>query len=548
MADVFAKPSVERLVTSSTYLVGFSVLAGLLGWVVIIIASRADIGVGAQLLGFVNTAVAFNIIGACIAGGFNQSLTKYISESLVESKEKALIYAKSGFFIFNFVGLILFSIFFAIALWIFPNNSSYGIILGIVALSYFVSFFYSFFSSNIAGIHRFDYLGKIVFVGGIIGASIQLGILFSITKPLNALLLPLTLIITPLILIILIFYYGKKSLPYSLLSVFRGAHRREAIQILKYGFYCAVPNIINTGAILWIQTLFYAGLLGFATTIVGANGVIIGYASVALAICQIGTPQIPAISEARAMKNFKLIDDYMKTTLHNGFNMTMFLITIYIGISYIVLKLFHGPEYLFAQIPFILLSIAIVILGVEFLVCTLLMGLGEGRKAALLILSLTIIQICLVPFLIIYFNNIWGMEASLYAGSLSLLLSSAATFPLAFHYMKKYTHNPPKTYESILGKATISMVCSLLCYGFFELFVFPHYTSFIDLAIGLFVRGAMLFGFFVFFMLILAGLNDADLDLYSSKVGPLRIIIAPMRALLHHSPFYKKEEKENLKV
>jgi hypothetical protein len=233
----------------------------------------------------------------------------------------------------------------------------------------------------------------------------------------------------------------------------------------------------------------------------------------------------------------------MKTTLHNGFNMTLFLVTIYIGISYIVLYLLHGPEYIFAQIPFILLSIAVAILGIEFLVCTLLIGLGEGKKAAILILSLTLIQIVLVPLLIIFLNNIFGIETTLYAGSSSLLISSIAILPIAFRYMIKYTRTPSKTYLAILGKATLSMILALSCFGLLEWLVFPHSLEIIDLAIGLVVRGAILFGLFIFFMLIFAGLNDADLDFYSKSVGPLHILIKPMRNLLHHSPFYHEENK-----
>ncbi len=505
-----------------------------------IIASRSDIGVGSQGYGFLATAVALNVIGTCIAGGFSQSLSKHISEALVDSKEKALIYAKSGFFVFNLLGIILFSIFFIITVFLFPNFQ-YAVIFGIMAISYYLSFLTYFFTGNLGAIHRYDYIGKMMFIGGIVGAVVAFAVLFLVPVPLNAVLLPIMLLISPLVQIILMLHYGKK-LPYSLRSAFSGASRTEIIKIFRYGLYCAVPNIIFTGAILWIQTLWFSGLLGVATTVVGANGVIIGYSSVALAICQIGAPQVPAISEAKALEDYKLIDKYMKTTLHNGFNMTVFLLTVYIGISYLILALFHGPEYLFAQPSFIVLSIAVAILGVEFLISTLLMGLGEGKKAAFLILTITLIQIFLVPFLIIQFNNIFGLESSLYAGPLSLLISSLAIFPIAFYYLKKYTGNPTKEYLGILGKASLSMVLTLFCYVLFELYIFPHSSLLLDMVIGLFVRGVLLFGFFVLFMLLFAGLNDADLDLYEGYVGPLRILIRPMRTLLHHSPFYHQEE------
>ncbi|MFX1294667.1 MAG: hypothetical protein ACFFD2_07415 [Promethearchaeota archaeon] len=542
MSDIFKKPSVERLVAGSTYIVGFSVLVGITGWIVTIIGSRSDIGVGPTLYGFLTTATALNIIANCIAGGFNQALSKYISEALVDSKEKALIYAKSGFFIINIFGIILFSIFCGISIWLFPNNFEYGMLFGILAIIYYINFFKNNFVGNLASVHRFDYIGIAFFGGGIAGAGLAFGILFFVPKPLNAILLPLMLLMSIGVQIIIIFHFSRKSVPYSLRSVFRGASRTETFQILKYGLYCMIPNIIFTGAILWIQTLWFSGLIGIATTVVSANGIIIGYASVALAICQIGWPQIPAISEAKAMNDYKIIDEYMKNTLHNGYNMTVFLLTIYIGLSYIILALFHGTEYLFAHIPFIILSTAVAILGVEFLICSLLLGLGEGKKAAILISVLTLIQIFTVPILIIFLNGAFGTEVALYAGPSSLLISSIAIFPITFYYLLKYTKNPKRVYLGILGKALTSMILTLLCFSLIEFFVFPHSSAIIAMIIGMFVRGVLLFGFFVLFMLIFAGLNDADLDLYSKYMGPLQIMIKGMRWLLHHSPFYEKDE------
>ncbi|MHA1278177.1 MAG: hypothetical protein ACTSQI_16370 [Candidatus Helarchaeota archaeon] len=548
MADVFEKPSVERLVTGGTYIVGFSVLAGLMGWLVILIASRSDIGVGIAGLGFFTTANAFNYIILSISGGFNQSLSKYISEALVVSDKKALIYARSGFFVFNIIGIILFSCFFAVFVWLFPSNYQYALIYGILAITYYLTFLDSNFTGNIAAVHRFDRIGIVSFVASIGGAGAAFLILFLVPPPLNAVLLPLTLIAAVMTRVSMSFYFARKSVPYTLSSILKGARRREAIQIIKYGAYSTVPNIIYSGAILWIQALWFSGLLGIGSTVVSANGLIIGYASVALAICQMGWPQIPAISEAKAMKDYDLIDDYMKTTLHNGFNMSLFLLTIYIGLSYIILKLFHGVEYLFAHIPFIIMSIGVVIIGLEFLICTLLVGLGKGKKAALLIIILTLIQVILTPLLIMYLNTNFGLQSALYAGPISLLISSIAILPVAFNYMTKYTRNPTRTYLNILWKATLSLILALSCWGLFEWFVFPHSSLYLDMAIGLFVRAVILFSFFLLFMLLFAGLNDADLDIYEKFIGPLRFMIRGFRWLLHHSPFYEKEDaplKEN---
>ena len=542
MASVFEKPSVERLVTGGTYILFFGLLAGAVGWLFIVVASRSDIGVGPELLGYITTANALGGIGVCISGGLHQGLSKYLSEALVESKEKALLYAKAGFVIFNTIGVIIFTIFIGVSIYMFQTRFEYGILFGSMAFIFLLGFFRDNFVGNFASIHRFDYIGKFSLIAAVANSSLAYLILFLVPKPLNAYLLPLTLGLGPIIQIILLIYYGKKVLAYSPFSVLRGARRSEITQIFKYGLYCIIPNIVFSGAILWIQNLWYSGFFNFATPeayIVSINGLIIGYASIVFAICNFGWPQIPAVAEAKAMNNSKLIDDYMKNTLHTGFNITAFFLLIYVGLSYQILFLFHGPEYVVGHIPFVLLSIAVAVLGIEFLICTLLIGLGEGRKAAYLIATLTVTQIILVPLLIITLNSNFGADSTLYAGPASLLISSLAIFPLVFHYMVKYTKNPPRTYRNILGKGMISIILTLLIYSILELTILTNLNP----IIGLIIRGALLFGFFMFFLLLFGGFSDADLDFYEHFLGPLKRIVPSLRWLLHHSPFYEPEEK-----
>ncbi|HUX99476.1 MAG TPA: hypothetical protein VMV49_07990, partial [Candidatus Deferrimicrobium sp.] len=539
--DIFEKPSVERLVAGSTYIVAFSVLGGLLGWIYGAIASRADIGVG-NLYGYLVTVYAFNAIGLCIISGFNQALSKFISEALVESKEKAIAYANAGFIIFNVIGIILFAIFMTVAVWFFSIDLYYSIIFIITAFAYLLMFFQSNLGGNLAAVHRFDYIAKKNFFGTIVGIIVGFSILFFVPGDIRSVLLPLSMIVTTVSQIIILIYYMKKAVPYSISAIFKIARREELARIFKYGLYCIVPALISSGAIFYIQTLWYSGFFGPGSLIVSANGIIIGYSTVALAIVQIGIPQIPAVAEAKAMNDYKLVDKYMKTTMHNGFNMSIFLLTIYIGISYQILYLFHGDQYTIAQIPFILLSSGLIILGIEYLICSFFIGLGEGKKAALLIIALTIIQITLIPLLIRWFQSI-SMETTLYAGPLCLLISATATFPVVFYFLTKFTHYPKRVYLSILGKGTASLLLTFLCYGLLEWFVFPNSSMPMDMIIGLFVRVAILFGFFVFFMLFFNGLNDADLDLYKKMLPwPLRLLIPPMRAFMHHSPFYRKKE------
>ena len=83
MSNVFEEASVERLVTGGTYVLVFSLMSALFGWLFMAIASRSDIGVGGDLLGYMTTATAMHAVAMCISGGFHQGLSIYLFEALV---------------------------------------------------------------------------------------------------------------------------------------------------------------------------------------------------------------------------------------------------------------------------------------------------------------------------------------------------------------------------------------------------------------------------------------------------------------------------------
>ncbi|MHA1265279.1 MAG: hypothetical protein ACTSRS_08615 [Candidatus Helarchaeota archaeon] len=548
--DLYDTPSVERLVAGGTSVLIFGLLAGALGWIFMAIASQKNLGIGGDLLGFLTATTALNIIGVCISGGFHQSLSKFISEALVESREKALRYARAGFFIFILLGGILFAVFFTAAVIIFPHNLEYGIVFGAVAFAYLLDFFRDNIIGNLAATHRFDYIGKSYFFSGLITTLISFGILslkYLLGDPIIvSQLLPLTVFLLIGIQIFILLRYYKKVMTYPFKATLRGAQWADIVPIFKYGLFCIIPNLIFSSAILWIQTLWYSGFFSFGTILVTANGLIIGYASIVLAICQFGWPQIPAVAEAKAMGDLKLVDAYMKNTLHTGFNLTSLFLIIYVGLSHQILLFFHGPEYLIAQGPFIILSISVGILGVEFLICTLLIGLGEGKKAAFIISTLALTQIFFVPLAIYSFYVSFGQDITLYAGPLVLLVVGIAIFPVTFSYLKRYTNNPSKIYLNILWKNVVSIGFTLLIYFFLDLWLFPLFQGPVLLIIiGFFLRITTLFLIFTFFMLFLAGYTDGDLDTYEKAFGSAYFLVKPFRWLLHHSPFYKKIEKNN---
>jgi hypothetical protein len=219
MPDVFEEASVDRLVTGGAYVLVFGLITAIFGWLFMAVVSRSDIGVGPKYLGYITTATALHVIALCISGGFHQGLSKYLSEALVESKEKALRYAKAGFLIFVICGFFLFGTLISISIVFIPINPVYGLFFGFLAIIYLLTFFRDNFLGNLAAIHRFDYIGYHTFLSGISGVIVGVLILFLVPFPDNAYLLPMTIIVTFLVAVVLVFYYGKKVVPYPLSSV-----------------------------------------------------------------------------------------------------------------------------------------------------------------------------------------------------------------------------------------------------------------------------------------------------------------------------------------
>jgi len=537
-------PSITKVVTGGGLTYILSMLGGTFAWIFGIIFTRSDIGLGQQAFGIFITGQAIIVLIGCFSWGINQSIQKYVSEYLVSDKNKAELYARNGA-----IGIIIFATctcIFCITLGISLLKVNYimALLLFFIGPTILLASFRDGMVGNIAAVQRFDNIAIINSMSTLGLFLLGIPLILFVIKPQPAeefvQLAPLTILglsCNYIIQIAISWYFSRKCLPFELKKLYRGSKDRHIMwKIVKYGFYCAIPTLIISGTVLWIPALLMSIMLG--TTTPGLYGVIMGYAMVILTISFMGWPMISAVSEAHAMDNRQLIDDYIRNNFKSSFHLIALLLTIYIGLARPILAVIHGPEYTVGQLPFIILSIGVSLLALEFICCTVIIGVGEGKKASFMVIATVLIEI----FLTILFLYFFPLNVISFAAPCAILISSLAVFPLIPKMLKPYTSF--RLPRGTLLKGSISIVIAIGVGYLIDYFIFS-FSSFFGIIIGL----ILLMIIYIFSMLFLAGYDEDDFKLINDSLDAFNIkflkhLLETGEKITHKSPFYKKSNKE----
>ncbi|MHA1229762.1 MAG: hypothetical protein ACTSPQ_03870 [Candidatus Helarchaeota archaeon] len=538
--------AVKNMITGGTTLIITGMIVGLFGWLTTIFVSRPDIGIGASGYAILGTANSMIIILGAISGGINQSISKFIAEKLVDSKDSALEYAKGSSLATNLFGLGMFIIFSLMSLIFYLNMSeTYALIFLFVGISLFMVFFRDNLIGNLAGLQKFKTIGIINLVSIIGGVSMALSIYY-IPYPYNRITFLAQVFTLPLSQIIAALIYGHKLFPYGVLNIYKLPKSFEIPKrISSYGLYCTIPQLILSGSIFWIQTMYYQMFFGPNDPVVGISAIVIGYAAVAGAISFYGWPQIPAVAEAKAMKNQTLIDKLVSQCYKTGFNVSITLLVFYVGLAHPILELFHTAEYLPGYVPFILLSFATTFIGLVFLIASMMIGLGLAKKAFIYIFILIITAFIITPLLIILFTGLGNKYLVLLAGPLGLMIPTLIILPLMFKYLPKYTNKTSKFYLMILIKGFLSVAAANITSYIIENYVYPYNTFWNGIPTGFLLGIVVNLSIFILLMCFLSALDDQDWELFNSMLGPLKFMTIIPRWISKNSPFYKKREDYN---
>jgi len=378
----------QNLVIAGIWQIVGTLLSSLLVWILVVIVSREDIGLGAEGVGILNTAAAFLGIGSIVSMGMSQATSQMISSNL-NDKKLAFIYARDGTFIIIVtdivigVGLIVISFIIGIPVTFQNELSSIFFVIGIVML---VAGVRDGIVSNLAAVGEYDDIMK-AYTTYTFSQVVSVIILLILIKTLTL----------PAGLVLMVYLVGVLVQLYFLFKYFRGLwlntqifrfHKidRRIIRVMRQGFYFSITNLIPSGIVGSIATII---LLIFTQNyqIVGAFSIILGYSFGGLIVTGFAWPLITSVAEAYGENNTKKIHYYLHLIVKIYFYVTFFTLTLNIGLSRGILSIFHGEIYITGVtdvwIPFILVISAFAIAGFEYVLCSILLGIGKGRIAAI---------------------------------------------------------------------------------------------------------------------------------------------------------------------
>jgi O-antigen/teichoic acid export membrane protein len=311
---------------------------------------------------------------------------------------------------------------------------------------------------------------------------------------------------------------------------------RRAFRILRHGFYFSITDLIPMGLLGAVSILL---LLMFTQKyeIVGAYSIIMGYSTAGLAVSGFAWPLITSIAEAYGQNNSEKIHNYIQLITKIFFYITFFTLALNIGLSRGLLFIFHGALYTTGTtdvwIPFILVIIAFAIAGFEYILCSIILGIGKGRAAATYLGSLFLI---IVGFIVL-FVPILPFSPQINVG-LGFLTGACVMLPFLPYLMKKYlNHGLPAAIglRSIAALTCTILVAALLTWPPLELLPLNNIWMLMLISILLVVIYPILLIFF-------GAISEKDFELLEKKMNQFGLkslapLLAFFRKIMRHSPF-----------
>jgi O-antigen/teichoic acid export membrane protein len=534
----------QNLLTAGLWQTVGTMVASILSWLLVLVVSREDIGIGPVGIGILNTASALLSVFSLVIMGMSKATSQKVSEKFSD-KKLAFQHARNGTFITIIFGivigicLIVGAFFIGNPFTLQDELSSILLILGITML--FVGFREGF-SANLAAVGEYDEIvkaGVMLQLSRFISGIIIIIIIKSIIGPAFTGLILLILIISTIVQVLFLYRFLGKL--WFNKQIFRFTKvDRKTFGIVRQGLYFAVTDIIPVGllgATSTILLLFFTG----DYHIVGAYSIAIGYSIGGLIVAGFAWPIITSVAEAYGQGDTERIHRYLNLILKLFFYLTFLMIAISIGLSRGILNIFHGTDYTTTYdvwLPFILVVSAFTIAGFEYIMCSVLLGVGKGRPAATYLGSIFLVSVGFISL----FLWLEPFTPQINAG-LGFLTGTVIMLPILPILVKKnLKHGISK---AVPLRSTLALLCSLalpaiLTWPPLELIVFNNIWLLILLAITIAIT-------YPIFLVFFGAITDEDFDLIDRKIeeyglgkyiGP---IIGILRKINNISPFRRTE-------
>jgi O-antigen/teichoic acid export membrane protein len=338
--DVWSKPSTERLIKGGIWYNIFDIIGSITNTIFVMVISRISIEQTAALAK-IDTFRAFLLAFATL--GFVGAGAKFFSEYLGrndinQAKKYAIISIKYNFIFTGIPAVIVASI----LVLIIPTNEVelYGFIL----LIFIVLFdrIRSCFDIILLGYQRYDLWSIAYFlpycIGWLMGAVL--------VGPYGVLGAVISFLFASIGSCILSFIFTKKILPFPIQDLFQWKIKEKLLgKILRFNLLFSLANLA--------YSLLISSLLITETSILGTFGdlevstyyVVTGYLTLYIGIFGIVNPVNQAISEAHAMRNVNLIDNYVKTVVKFPILMAVPVTAVLLVMGGDIIEAFNGAKY-----------------------------------------------------------------------------------------------------------------------------------------------------------------------------------------------------------
>ena len=531
----------QSLLTAGLWQIIGTTIAALLNWLLLVIISRDDVGLGPSGIGIFNTTFAIICVFSILTIGMGKSTAQKVSEN-ISDKAVAFEHARNGTFAAILMGIILGSI--------------------LITCSFVIGAPLSFQETN---------LSTILFISGILMcvAGIRDGLLSNLAAvgeydeiAISYMLIPLTQFLTaipfifliktfslPSSLILIAYIFGIIVQTFYLTKHFRHLwfntqifrfHKvnRQIFKIVRQGFYFSITDIIPTG--LLGSTLIII-LLFFTQSnyeIVGAFSIITGYALGGLVVTGFAWPLITSVAEAYGKKDTAKIKYYLHLMVKIFFYLTFLVLAIDIGLSYGILLVFHGPEYLAGStdvwLPFILVFSAYAIASFEYILCGILLGVGKGRSAAIYLgTTFLVTSGCATLFFLLNLFSLPQLNLSF-----GFLIGLLIMLPFLPYLIKK--HLEQKIPFLIGLKSLAALLCTLLIAA---VLLWPPLKLIPLNVVSICLMGLLLIIIYVLLLIFFGAISQEDFYLLERKAAEYGLkksldpILRFLRKLMRISPF-----------
>lgn len=429
VGDVFDRSGPTRLVVGGAWFLILMILAGVFWWLWSVVVSRVYGPIG---YGIFNTAASLhNFAWVFIFGGLFQGLMKYGSEYVAKSGWKLGSYFSTGLKYLTAIGIVMF-----ILLSMFASNIE-DPIMKIMVLTIAVSFLFTgtkdALASIIGSFQKSDHLSIVnssraivTLVGGLV--------LVAVGAP--SYMLPVLLAVGTACQLGLCIYFLRfrlrKLIPFNVAALFRNSvlwsfgEAREFGKILAFGFFVSLGaisfNVMKSLDIIVLKMFFdYSG--------VGVYSVADTTSSILFFMTSFSLPVIPAIAEAHAKKDRKLLEEYVKVAVKYplliGLPLTLVILTM---AEPFVLGI-YGPAFAEAVVPLQILIIGTFMLMLGYNLSSILVGVGKPKLSGALMI------VAAVQYIVSLF--ILAPPLGFVGAALALTITGVTSMLLVPYYLKK---------------------------------------------------------------------------------------------------------------